>query len=150
MHCAGSRCSAGSDRSIASGLPRRKHCAFGVLRVPAMRQASCDAIPPRYGGRSQSPRPILKIGKFAATRGTGKQPKWKRKGANSPFQLTSCYGRSENTQLNPCDVQWQGDLLQRMGAPVPAELVVAYRSDGIHIYEEDGVWWAAPMQADDI
>lgn len=58
--------------------------------------------------------------------------------------------KREKTQLNPCDVQWQGDLLQRMGAPVPAELVDAYRGDGIHIYEEDGVWWAAPMQADDI
>ena len=56
--------------------------------------------------------------------------------------------RHEKTLLNPLDVQYEGDLFQKLGQGIPDEWNEIYRPDGIHIYEEDGQWWAGPLSRD--
>lgn len=53
--------------------------------------------------------------------------------------------KRERTLINPCDVEYQGDLLQRLGGVIPSELVEDYRAEGIRLYEADGCWWAEPL-----
>lgn len=51
----------------------------------------------------------------------------------------------ERVRIEPDDVMMNGKICQRLGMPVPDELVKRYAEDGIRVFEEDGEWYAEPI-----
>lgn len=54
--------------------------------------------------------------------------------------------QKERVVLNPEDVMYEGEMMQRLGTPIPEELVEQCAEDKIRIYVEAGQWCAEPLR----
>lgn len=53
--------------------------------------------------------------------------------------------QKERVVLNPEDVMFEGELMQKLGTPIPDELVKQCVQDKVRIYVEAGQWCAEPL-----
>jgi hypothetical protein len=55
--------------------------------------------------------------------------------------------QKECVVLNPDDVMYEGELMQRLGTPIPDELIEQYARDKVRVYADDaGQWCAEPLR----
>jgi hypothetical protein len=54
--------------------------------------------------------------------------------------------QKERVVLNPEDVMFEGELMQKLGMPIPDDLIEHCAQNKVRIYAEGGQWCAGPLR----